>query len=144
MSKDTKKLIRDLAAISKDIKKEMRTGFKEMAKPTLIAVKGVAGKSSSRIGPATRLQVGFTKSRSGISLVTDKRKAPHARPFEKGGKTGTFGHPVYPGKKPRDQWVWVRQDAHPYMYPTVIAELDDLSGRVLDFVQDIAKKNGFS
>lgn len=45
--------------------------------------------------------------------------APHAKPIEHAGKTGTFRHPLYGTKK------WVSQAAHPFLKPAVMEHLDD-------------------
>lgn len=141
---ELKKLILDLAKMGKEVKAELRTGMRKIGAPTLAKVQLEASKHSSRIGPATRMSVGFTKRSAGATIMTDKKIAPHARPFEHYGRPGTFKHPVFAEwYKPRKNWKWVKQTAHPYMWPTVVDDLPEIGERMLDLVIDVALKNGF-
>lgn len=141
---ELKQLMIDLAKISKGVKSELRTGMRKIAAPTLEKVQLKASEHSTRIGPATKMTTGFTQRTAGARIVTDRTKAPHARPFEHGGRQGRFNHPVFAEwYKDRKHWKWVKQQAHPYMWPTVVGDLPDIGERMLDLVIDVALKNGF-
>lgn len=141
---ELKKLILDLSKISKEVKTELRKGMRKIATPTLHKVQAEASRHSTRIGPATRLTTAFTARKVGITIETNRHAAPHARPFEHGGKPGEFRHPVFGShKEPRESWTWVSQMAHPYMYPTAVEDIDNIADRMLDLVSDVATKNGF-
>lgn len=138
-----KKLIFDLAKISKEIKSELRREMRKIATPTLHKVRTSAGWSS-RIPASTRLATGFTQRLTGITITTDRNVSPHARPYEHHGEPGMYGHPVFAdSSKPRKTWTWVRAPARPYMYPTAVEDLPEIGGRMLDLCQDVAYKNGF-
>lgn len=144
LNSELKKLIYDLAKISAETKAELRRGMRKIAQPTLEKVVNKASMHSTRIGPATRLTTAFTTRNTGISIVTDRKAAPHARPFEHGGEEGFFRHPVFGSlNEPRASWTWVSQTAHPYMYPTAVEDIDEIGDRMLDLMMDIATKNGF-
>jgi hypothetical protein len=140
---EMKRLIIDLGKISKEVKTELRRGMRKIATPTLGKVKDAA-KWSTRVPGATKLTTGFSARRAGIRIETDRNRAPHARPYEHGGKEGYFRHPVWGDQDtPRRDWTWVSQQARPYMLPSAIEDIDEIGGRMLDLVQDVALKNGF-
>ena len=140
---ELKKLIFDLGKISKEVRSEMRKGMRKITTPTLEKVKGLA-RWSTRIPSATRLSVSFSSRNPGVRIQTDKNRAPHARPYEHGGKPGYFLHPVFGRDSvPRNKWTWVKQEARPYMWPAAVEDIDNIGERMLDLCQDVALKNGF-
>lgn len=140
---ELKKLIVDLAKISKQVKSDLRKGMRKIATPTLEKVQGLA-RWSTRIPSATRLTTGFTTRSAGIRITTDKNRAPHARPYEHGGKVGYFRHPVFGDEsEPRNTWTWVRQEARPYMWPAALEDIDNIGDRMLDLMIEVADENGF-
>lgn len=140
---ELKKLIFDLAKISKEIKAELRKGMREIARPTLKKVQSNASWST-RIPGSTKLKTGFTARFTGISIETDRNVSPHARPYEHFGRPGRYRHPVFAdSSKPRKEWTWVSAPARPYMYPAAVEDLPEIGGRMLDLCQDVALKNGF-
>lgn len=143
-NRELKKLIFDFAAISKETKTELRRGMRKIATPTLHKVKRKASERSTRIGPATSLRTSFTKRDAGMRIVTNKQRAPHARPFEHGGRPGYFRHPLFAdSSKPRSTWKWYKQRAHPYMLPTAQDDIEEIGGRMLDLIIELANKHGF-
>lgn len=144
LNSDLKKLIFDLAKISKEIKSELRKGMRKVATPTLHKMQKNAGWST-RIPGSTKLGTGFTKRFTGIKIETDRNVSPHARPYEHHGEPGTFRHPVFADDtQPRNTWTWVTAPARPYMYPTAVEDLPEIGGRMLDLCTDVALKNGFN
>lgn len=86
---------------------------------------------SSRIPGATRLSVQFSKRFSGVSIVTNKNRAPHARPIENAGKQGTFRHRNF-GRND-----WSVQRAQPFQTPAArktYLKIDRDIGQVVDKV----------
>lgn len=63
----------------------------------------------------------------GLKLVAGGGKnsaAPHAKPYEHGGKSGTFRHPVDADPTlPRNEWAWVDEEARPFLHPAVMENL---------------------
>jgi hypothetical protein len=108
-----RRLQRDMGAIPKDLANRLRPAMRE-AGQTLLADARRRASWSTRIPSAMRLATSFTKRRAGVSLVVDRRRAPHARPYE--GITGnrTFRRPVF-GNRER----WVVADTRPFAAPAV-------------------------
>jgi hypothetical protein len=140
---DLKKLIFDLAKISKENKTHLRRNMRKIATPTLGKVRTAAGWST-RIPGSTKLKTGFTRRFTGIRIETERSISPHARPYEHAGQPGTYRHPVFADSaKPRNTWTWVTAPARPYMYPSAVEDLPEIGGRMLDVLIDLANKNGF-
>lgn len=68
------------------IRKEVRAAV-SAAGTELISDMQKRASWSSRIPAATTLKTSFSDSKSNVSIRTDKKKAPHARPLEFGNKT---------------------------------------------------------
>jgi hypothetical protein len=138
-----RKLAREFAAISKENKTALRRGMRKIATPTLHKVRTAAGWSS-RIPSSTKLSAGLNKRFTGIRIETDRRKSPHALPYENYGRVGHYRHPVYGRSKvDRKLWTWVRAPARPYAYPTVVEDLPEIGERMLDTLIDLCIENGF-
>jgi hypothetical protein len=86
----------DLTQLSKDLKetgkkfatavrKNIRVAVAASGADMLAGVKSAA-TWSSRIPGATTIQTSFNTRGAGVALKVDKRKAPHARPYEMGNK----------------------------------------------------------
>ncbi len=113
-----------------DLAKEVRPRLKRTGEGALRDVKSNASWST-RIPGATRISVRFSKKWSGVGIVTNKNKAPHARPIENAGNTGTFRHPVFGTDR------WVTQEARPFQAPAAEkwhASADEEIGKVVDEV----------
>lgn len=133
---ELQELVRDLGKIPKDLSQEMRPMLKRTGEGALRDAKSNASWSS-RIPGATRLAISFGKKNTGVSIRTNQRKAPHARPHENNGKPGTFRHPNFG----RDDWS--SQQARPYMQPAADkwqAQVDEEIGKVVD---QVSRTHGF-
>jgi hypothetical protein len=127
-------LIRDLGAIPPDVNRAMRPGVRRAAQPALQRIRQNASWSS-RIPAATKLSTSGV--RAGVTIRTDAKKAPHARPYE--GLSGSpFRHPVYGNRE-----NWVAQAARPFFYRGIEATADQIRDAIADVVADAAKRHGF-
>lgn len=110
---DIERLIRDIGKIPKELKRELRPGLRAAAKPVLDRARRNASWST-RIPGATKISITFAGRRPGVKIVTNAKRAPHARPFENLGDQGTFRHPVWGNRD-----VWVTQKARPFLFPAL-------------------------
>lgn len=136
MADEIEHLIRDLGKIPKELKRELRPGLRAAGRVVADDAK-VRASWSNRIPGATRVSVTFSGKRPGVSVVVNKQKAPDARPFEHGGRDGTFRHPVFG----RD--VWVSQKARPFLAPALTAKGDEAAGQITDVVDRVTREAGF-
>lgn len=67
---------------------------------------------STRIPGSIGMRVSF--ARASVDIKVDRKKAPHARPYEGLGSPGTFRHPVYGNRE-----KWVSQATRPFFFPAV-------------------------
>lgn len=86
---DLTKLSRDLKTVDKKfaaaVRKNIRVAAAEGGAELVAAVKASASWST-RIPAATSLAVTFSTRKAGARIKVDKKKAPHARPYEQGSK----------------------------------------------------------
>jgi len=69
------------------VRKEIRAAVQEAGADLVGKVRAEASWSS-RIPAATTIRPNFSSRRAGITIVTNRRKAPHARPYEMGNHAG--------------------------------------------------------
>ena len=103
-----------LRAFPRELRPELRREIKKSADVLVRDIRSNAAWSS-RIPGATRVSVGFGARSSGVTVLTDAAKAPHARPLEFGNNGGFNRHPVYDGP------AWVNQPIRPFFLPAVRA-----------------------
>lgn len=136
MADEIEHLIRDLGKIPQDLKRELRPGLRAAGRVVADEAK-VRASWSTRIPGATRVSVTFSGKRPGVSVVVNKTKAPDARPFEHGGRTGIFRHPVFGNRD-----VWVSQKARPFLAPALEAKGDEAAGQITDVVDRVTRDTG--
>jgi hypothetical protein len=123
----------DLRAMSTEVRRGVRPALVEAAQPMVSEAKANASWSS-RIPGAIRARV----LKNGVDIVVNRKKAPHARPYE--GITGndTFRHPVH-GRRDR----WVEQKTRPYLEPAVEQHRGKVRVGLERVVSDAARRHGF-
>lgn len=134
---ELQKLIKDLGKIPPDLKRELRPAIRKAAQPVLGQMRANSSWSS-RIPAATRISVGLSGSKAGVTLRTNAKRAPHARPYEHGGSAGNFRHPLFGNKK-----RWVAQRARPFFFNAADQRANDVRDSLGDTVVEIAKRHGF-
>ena len=93
----------------------------------------------------------FTAKTTSISIVVNRKKAPHARPLENDGKPGFFTHPVpirasgtRRGRlRQAVRGNTVKQKARPFFTPAIKSGDHNIDQAVLDAVKAIERKAGF-
>jgi len=136
---ELQRIIYDLGAISKDLKKELRPAIREGAQPMLQGIKRNASWSS-RIPKATRLSTSFSGRGAGpgVSIITDAGKAPHARVYENDGNPGTFRAPLF-GNRER----WFTHAARPFFAPAVRKYGPEVVEAIDKRISEITARHGF-
>jgi hypothetical protein len=113
----------------------MRPAILEAGRPVLARMKSNADWST-RIPAA--ISVRALTTALGVEFRVSSTRAPHARPLENDGQTGTFRRPVY-GHRGR----WVSQEARPFFYRAVEESADQETELVGDAVMQAAEQHGF-
>lgn len=121
-----------LQNVPAEFRREVRPHIRRAADGLLQQVRANASWST-RIPAATRLKVSFTQRGGGISVITDSKAAPHARPLEGGsqGRRGVNRHPVFG----RD--TWVDQPTRPFFFPAVRQHEDRVVSEVQQALHDV-------
>jgi hypothetical protein len=134
---ELQRLIKDLGALPPDLRRELRPAIRKAAQPVLGQMRANSSWSS-RIPAATRISTSLSGSRAGVTLRTNAARAPHARPYEHGGNSGNFRHPLFGNRK-----SWVAQRARPFFYRAVDDGADGVRDAIGDTVVEVAKRHGF-
>lgn len=137
MADEIERLIHDMGRIPDDLRKKLRPKLREAGRLVADDAK-LRSAWSTRIPRAISVRTSFTKTRPGVSVVVDRKKAPHARPFEHGGSEGTFRHPVFGNRR-----IWVSQVARPFLAPAFEARNEEAGRRITDAVDDATRDAGF-
>jgi rhodanese-related sulfurtransferase len=124
-------LLADLRAVPRNLQPAIRRAVADAAQAFLSDVREDASWSS-RIPGAIRTRTSFAQRGSGIRVLVDKAKAPHARPYEGLSSGGMqFRHPVFGNRD-----VWVSQQARPFFMPNVEKHRE----KVLDAIETALMK----
>lgn len=137
MANSVRELITELEGIPPDLKKKLRPALRRAANP-IVADARKRASWSTRIPPATRVSTSFQARKAGVSIVVDRKKAPHARPYENLGQPGIFRHPVYGNYE-----NWVSQRARPFLFPAVFANSETVVKAIDRAVNATAEEHGF-
>lgn len=127
---------KDVGKFPKDLTRKLRPALRQSGEEPLARIKKDSAWSS-RIPGATRLSVTFTSRFTGVSIVTDKKKAPNARPYEHGGSPGQFRHRVF-GRN-----VWVYEPARPFMSPAAKEWFDGMDEKIGKVIDEVIRPYGF-
>jgi hypothetical protein len=120
-------LLKDFHEIPRESRSAIRKGVTLATADFVSDVKADASWSS-RIPQAVVTRVSFSRTRPGVRVLIDKKKAPHARAYEgmaKGGNRDSFRHPVY------GHDVWVSQTTRPFFRKNVAKHRD----KVIDAIE---------
>lgn len=134
---ELKAFIREFDKFPKEIRQEMRPKLRHAGQAALMSVRALAAWST-RIPAATRLSVSFAKKNPGVSIVVNRNRAPHARPYEHGGNPGTFRAPLF-GNRRR----WYSHQARPFLEPGARPHFERVDNEIRDAVDEAARKAGF-
>jgi hypothetical protein len=138
----TRNELRDLIGdfggkMPKEVKAELRPLLRRTGQGALMAVRSNASWST-RIPRATRLQISLAGKRPGVAVVTNKNRAPGARPLEHQGRPGRIRHPLFGDRK-----RWVTQPAQPFMTEEAPKWQAEVRDGIREIVDQVARRNGF-
>lgn len=139
-SSDLARLASDLKQMQPALRRELARTIRKQGVVLLGRVKANAAWSS-RIPAATSMRVNLTGKRAGVTISTNKNKAPHARPLERGSSRnrGVNRHPVF-----GDRENWVNQPLRPYMLKAADGPWRaQAHADVADVIDRIARRSGF-
>lgn len=135
---ELRKFIRDFEKFPPDLRKEMRPLLKTSGDRALARARANS-QWSSRIPGSLRVAVSFTKRSAGVTLVSNRLKAPHGRAYAHLGRAGFFRAPT--GNPPEP---WVRHAARPWFFDAADIELTkDIDRKIGAIVDTTARKHGF-
>lgn len=137
MANSVQELVRELEDIPPALKKKLRPALRQAASP-IVADAKARSSWSTRIPAAIRVSTSFRARRSGVSIVVNRKLAPHARPYENLGQPGIFRHPVFGNRE-----VWVNQRARPFLFSAVFRHSDDVVEAIDRAVNAAATEHGF-
>ena len=137
MADEIERLIKDLGKIPDDLRRKLRPRLRAAGRVVADDAKARASWST-RIPRAIRVSTSFTARRPGVSVVVDKKKAPHGRPYEHGGQPGTFRHPRW-----GDRRSWFEQRARPFLAPALAAKGDTAGRLITEAVDETTRDAGF-
>lgn len=132
---DLTKLQRDLKKANGDALKLFRAALKKGGDVVADSARSRIAGTSQRI--ASSIRVGATNK--GVYVRAGSKAAPHAAAFENFGNAGTFRHPVFGNRD-----VWVEQQAHPFLVPSLEGNLDKVVDLVLEYLDQLTGEAGFS
>lgn len=140
MADDVEEFVRKFGKVPKELKAQLRPGLRAAGNEVAADAK-LRASWSTKIPRAIRVSVTFAGKRQGVSIVVNRKKAPNARPFEHGGRDGTFRHPVF-GRRERPG-DWKSQRARPFLAPALQAKGDDAAKKIADVVDRVTHEAGF-
>jgi hypothetical protein len=136
-SYELRRLIKDLGAIPKDYRKEVRPELRKSAQPLVAKVKSNASWST-RIPKATKLSISLAGRKPGVRVVVNETKAPHAYYYENDGKQGTFRHPLFGNRR-----HWYSQRARPFFFDPLESGAAEVADDLSNIITLAARRHGF-
>lgn len=137
MADEIERLIRDMGRVPDDLRRKLRPKLRAAGRLVADDAK-LRASWSTRIPRAISVRTSFTKNRPGVSVVVDRKRAPHARPYEHGGREGKFRHPVFGNRE-----VWVSQVARPFLAPAFDAKNNEAGRLITEAVDETTRDAGF-
>ncbi|WP_433225604.1 HK97 gp10 family phage protein [Actinomadura formosensis] len=136
MTDEIRRLIRDLDGIPPELRRQLRPGLRTAGRIVADQAK-INAAWSTRIPKAIKVSVRFSGT-PGVRVRVDRRKAPHGRPYEHGGRPGTFRHPYF-----GDRRRWYSQRARPFLAPAVASKGRRAAREIDRVVARVTRDAGF-
>lgn len=137
MADEIEHLIRDLGRVPDDLRRKLRPRLREAGRLVADDAK-LRAAWSKRIPRAIKVSTSFTRTRPGVSVIVDRKTAPHARPYEHNGQPGTFRHPLF-----GDREHWYSQAARPFLAPALAAKNEQAGRLIAAAVDEVTRDAGF-
>jgi len=137
-TKALRDFIRDFEKFPADLRKEMRPMLKKSGDRALSRARQNS-QWSRRIPGSLRVAVSFTKRSAGVTLVSNRLKAPHGRAYANLVRAGFFRAPTGTPPEP-----WVRHAARPWFFDAADQEMTrDIDQKIGAIVDTTARNHGF-
>ncbi|SCL31954.1 hypothetical protein GA0070616_4363 [Micromonospora nigra] len=132
------RVVVDLRQIPRDVRRDLRPALKAVGERVAQDARGRASWSS-RIPRAIKVKVLYGRGAQGVVITVNRKKAPHARPYE--GITGSnvFRHPFF-GNRDR----WYAQRTRPFLEPAAQAKRAAVREEIVKVVEAAARRHGFN
>lgn len=135
---ELRRFINEFDKFPRDLRTAMRPMLKRSGERALLRAR-LNSSWSSRIPRSVRLSVSFTKRSAGVRLTSNRKIAPHGRPYANQGRSGFFRAPTGTPPEP-----WVRHTARPWFFDAADVELTkDVDRRIGSVVDAVARAHGF-
>lgn len=131
------RVVVDLRSIPREVRKDLRPALKATGDRVAQDARGRASWSS-RIPRAIKVKVLYG-SKAGVVITVDRKRAPHARPYEGIAGGGTFRHPFF-GNRRR----WYTQTTRPFLEPAAKAQRAQVREDITKVVEQAARRHGFN
>lgn len=133
-----RRFIREFDKFPANLRKEMRPMLKALGDRALARARAKSAWST-RIPGSLRISVSFTKRSAGVTLTSNRNKAPHGRAYANQGRHGFFRVPTGTPREP-----WVRIQARPWFFGAADVELTkDVDRKIGEVVDSVARAHGF-
>ncbi|RBQ21620.1 HK97 gp10 family phage protein [Spongiactinospora rosea] len=129
---------RELGKMPKEVRRELRPRLKSVGAKALISAR-LRAAWSTRIPRATRLKIGLSQRNPGLAIEVDRKRAPHARPYENNDEDGIFLAPFFGNKNGR----WYGHRARPFLVRGARPWFETTDRDVAEVVDDVARRTGF-
>jgi hypothetical protein len=121
-----------------ELRKELRPLLRSRGQSALSRAKNNASWSR-RIPGSLRLSVTFSKRSAGVTLMSNRTRAPHGRAYAGQGQNRTFRAPTGTPPEP-----WVAHRTRPWFFDVADKELTkDVDRGIGEVVDQVARRHGF-
>jgi hypothetical protein len=128
-------LTKDMRGVSKTLASGFTKAIKAAVQPVVTQARANAS-FSDRIPGSIRATSTSGKANVSVKVVAGGAKAPEAAAFEHQGTPGTFRHPVFGTN------TWVSQAAHPFLFPALTSQAEDIASAVEEAIDSYLTANG--
>lgn len=120
-----------------EIRRELRPKLRNVGTAALASVRAKAAWST-RIPSATRLKVGLSTRNPGLAIEVNRKRAPHARPYENNDSDGFFSAPFF-----GDRSRWYQHRARPFLVRGARPHFARIDREIKQVVDEAARGAGF-
>jgi hypothetical protein len=117
-------------AFASSVRRNLRAAVREEGQATLAEIRARASWSS-RIPSATSIAITLGVKSASVRIRVDKKKAPHARPFEKGNDGGRLRHPVF------GRGGWATEPTRPFFFSAIGSRDPAITKRFNDVIDKV-------
>lgn len=143
-SKDLLEFQKYVGKVEKGMRRKLNKGLKEAVRPTLLKTQLAAqqfpatGSHHTGLRNAVARSLAISASRGNVRISVRRGKMPEGKenlPNRMEGIGGKWRHPLF-----GDTEHWYAQPQHPWFYPTVKGDLEEVRMKISKVTDDIAKE----